>query len=409
MIYRRQTRRAKPNGESGLGLRQPPAAFTEPALRWLIPFLCCALQNCAPGNNGTSPATPAPVAAKKIPPPPPPRTLKRLVNRDAKFTVLAYNGFATEPGDLSLTTGSELQNHLTFLQNKNVATLTLDDYLAWKDQRRDLSERNALITIDLVDQVFFSHALPQLRKHGAPFLAFATAAEWNALTPAERESIVIAGGEIGLLGSARRDLTLADRDLATRLAQARDSVTALGDWSPRAFAFPYGLYDDTSRAAAVSAEFELLFTLEARHLRWDTSPHKIARFPVPGGPGGETVLTAAFQDPERRPSVPVTELIDPQPAPHSLSITREPLISANLKSIATAAGEIRVYLSGFGLVPHTFDSDTGLLTCQPVGPVRSSDSRVQIDFGVPQSNHPPLQWEFSTDLSAAYLSNSQSH
>lgn len=207
-------------------------------------------------------------------------------------TALMYHGFSDgyrhdDPYHL-VVSRQNLQAQLDLLRSRSWEALDLDGYLAALD-RRGLSHRSFLVTIDDALQSVADHGAPVLAQAGVPAVLFAPAGllggttRWLDLQP--DEPILSAGGlrelhrdgmEIGVHGWDHADLRgMDDRTLRRNTAEARAAVADVTGELPRAFAYPFGSWDPRAIRAVADAGYDVAFSVYE-----DVGRHAVSRVDV---------------------------------------------------------------------------------------------------------------------------------
>lgn len=192
--------------------------------------------------------------------------------------VLMYHGFTTvrrddDPENLFVTEDA-LRAQLSYLLDRGWTPLTLTDYLAIRAGSRR-PRRSFLVTIDDGLDSVAGIAAPLLAELGVPAVAFipsdlmGNAAQWLP-EPADaaildRHAVAAlgaAGIEIGGHGADHRDLREMSADELFRQTSAvRAELARTTGYAPRAFAYPYGHFDDAARRAVAAAGYDVAFSV----------------------------------------------------------------------------------------------------------------------------------------------------
>lgn len=217
----------------------------------------------------------------------------RLLRR--RPTVLMYHGFRTDPTahdpyDLAVL-DTAFAAQLDHLRSRGWATLDLDGYLAAL-RSGGRPYRSCLVTIDDALRSVLDLGAPLLAGRGIPAVLFTPpgllggTTSWlerqpdmPILTAAELREVATMGVEIGVHGWDHTTmLGMSDDALRRNAVDARDAVGDCTGVVPRAFAYPFGDYDDRAIAAVAAAGFEVAFSVYD-----DRGPHAISRTDVKPG------------------------------------------------------------------------------------------------------------------------------
>lgn len=206
--------------------------------------------------------------------------------------VLMYHAFSWEyrrdPHNLFVTEAS-LRAQVRMLRQGRWRTLDLDGYLRARAERRD--GRSVLVTVDDGFRSFLEVGAPVLAEAGIPSVLFVCPAllgglsAWMKELPDEQivaadelRALVDLGVEIGAHGLDHR--LLPGLDAAELVRQTRGAWEQLADLTgtpPRAFAYPWGAFDDRARQAVAAAGFRIAFSVFR-----DAGPLAISRADVNG-------------------------------------------------------------------------------------------------------------------------------
>ena len=209
-----------------------------------------------------------------------------------KPTTLMYHGFsdgprADDPYHLTVPV-QNLRAQLQHLAGAGWQALDLDGYLA-ACQQRGLRKRSYLVTIDDALQSVADHGAPALAAAGVPSVLFAPpgllggATGWLELQPEEPilspdglRALHDDGMEMGVHGWDHADMAgMDDAQLGRNTRLAREAVADVTGVLPRAFAYPFGSWDQRALRAVASAGYELAFAVYE-----DAGRHAISRVDV---------------------------------------------------------------------------------------------------------------------------------
>lgn len=207
-------------------------------------------------------------------------------------TVLTYHGFTTDPQapdpyDLAVT-DTAFAAQLAWLRQNGWTTLDLDGYLD-ACSSGGTRGRSCLLTIDDALLSVLTTGAPLLASAGVPAVLFAPPAllgrstTWlelqpdaPILSPDQLRAVADMGIEIGVHGWDHTSLPgMTDAELHQATAEARDAVADVTGVRPRAFAYPFGDYDERSVRAVAAAGYDVAFSVYD-----DSGPHAISRTDV---------------------------------------------------------------------------------------------------------------------------------
>jgi peptidoglycan/xylan/chitin deacetylase (PgdA/CDA1 family) len=190
--------------------------------------------------------------------------------------VLMYHGFTAtdridDPSQLFVST-EHFREHLRLIQRRS--PIGLDTYLAALDGRR-APRRSVLLTIDDGYRSVPELAAPLLAAARVPAVLFVlsermgASADWDPAYPEESladadtlRQLPAMGIELGVHGADHtRMLELSDSELRRQTSEARARIGDLTGSPPRAFAYPYGSFDERSWRAVAAAGFDVGFSV----------------------------------------------------------------------------------------------------------------------------------------------------
>lgn len=189
--------------------------------------------------------------------------------------VLCWHGFATGPVSDPhgvIVQRSALAAQLALLRRLDRSSLDLD---GWLDQRRRRRTGGVLLTVDDALRSAVEIGLPDMLAAGGHPVLFVSPAHlgrssaWMSEQPdlpvasaGDIRALARDGVEIGVHGFEHEDLRgLDDAALLRHTADARAAVADIVGTRPRAFAYPYGVWDQRSREAVGRAGFVVAFSL----------------------------------------------------------------------------------------------------------------------------------------------------
>jgi peptidoglycan/xylan/chitin deacetylase (PgdA/CDA1 family) len=211
---------------------------------------------------------------------------------------------------------ARFKRHVTWLIRRGYRSLTLDDVLRWKTERRTPAGRRVLITFDDAYADLGATALPVLVGAGFSAVVFVPTAcigqtnRWDAalggahriMTVEEIRRWSAQGIEFGAHTRSHADLTsLQYAEARAEMLGSKTDLENVVDRQVTAFAYPYGAYDDTAVQLAASI-FELAFTTDSGANDDFTDPHRVRRSMVSGqdtGPDVELRSHLGFSPRER--------------------------------------------------------------------------------------------------------------
>ncbi len=184
---------------------------------------------------------------------------------------LVYHGFSVErrvsDPDALFVTEDRLRSQVKLLERLGRRPIGLSAYLSGEARKSDY-----LFTIDDGYRSVLEIAAPLLRKCGIRAVLFVPP-HLMGRTTGGPEPFLDAPGlralrttfefDIGVHGFDHRPMEgLSADELRRQTSEAREQVADLAGALPRVFAYPYGRFDDASRAAVAAAGFEAAFAVD---------------------------------------------------------------------------------------------------------------------------------------------------
>jgi len=234
------------------------------------------------------------------------RSAKSPSRTSGRVMVLCYHAIADLHGDPLLADFSvppeRFAEQLDTLTAWGWTFVDLDAVLeALKGDHR-LPNRALLLTFDDAYADLLSVACPILQERGISAVIFAVACQvggtnvWDQkvggttmdlLSADGLREIAARGVEIGSHTTTHPDLRgVSPEQLHEEVAGSANRLRELGLQRPRAFAYPYGCWDERVARAAREAGYEVAFTVDRGVVRGDTDRYSLPRVSVHAGDTG---------------------------------------------------------------------------------------------------------------------------
>ncbi len=214
--------------------------------------------------------------------------------------VLGYHAIADLDGDPTLARFSvppaRFAEQLDTLTRRGWNFVDLDTVIAALSGKGDLPERAVLLTFDDAYADLLDAACPILEEREIPAVAFAVTEEiggtnaWDEKNGAQTLDLLHADGlkeaaargiEIGSHTATHAPLPeISPEQLDGELMESADQLEALGLPRPRAFSYPYGLWNPRVAGAVCDAGYEVAFAVERGAIRSDTDRYALPRIAV---------------------------------------------------------------------------------------------------------------------------------
>lgn len=377
-----------------------------------------------------------PLAEAEIPPPPAPVKMEPVINKEARVSVLGYHDFTEGPSanDMILNV-DDFRSQLQAIKEARLPVISMRQFLDWKQAKADLPAESVLITIDDGWKATHTLAMGVLKEFGYPYTVFLyknyIGVGGRSLTRNEIRELAANGATLASHSVSHQNMSRrggrseADYDTWLRLEleeSHRFLEETFGDTGAvvKTFAFPYGIYSDRALELARAFGYEACFTVNGKKTTWDDDNMVIGRYVVHGTTlanfdpaldfGGGSVTSAGrklLAESRAETGEEQAPLVTVKPAANTVLGNRLPLIEIDLSKLSGVDPEsMTLRVTGFGKVPHQFDTTTGLVTYQVPQRLRLDTCGVQLTFRHAGSEeNEVIGWTFQIDPIADYLSS----
>jgi peptidoglycan/xylan/chitin deacetylase (PgdA/CDA1 family) len=378
-------------------------------------------------GTGASVAKAEPSVAAAVPAPTP----AAVSNKTAAVIVLCYHRFEDLPKDALAIKPSEFEAQMQALKDNGFGVISMQDFLAWRRGEKEIPAKSALITIDDGYVSGYDVAWPILKKFGYPFTMFVylqyvgsggKSISWAQLNEMRDEGVDIQchswthqnlhGKGAGFNKIAAEEIKKMGYEawLQKEIGDSKEQLEKQLGLRISAFAYPYGVYNQKARDAVKAADYEAAFTVYGQRIGFSGPFDLIGRYAISSKEpqifenairmvGGGQIASAS--------SGPVVAQVAAasmatQPMQGETISNPKPLIKANLATMgAIDAGTVTMRISGFGLVPATYDEATKMVSYQPgVQSLRDKNYTVIISAKV-GGKRVETSWSFNFDPAAA--------
>jgi peptidoglycan/xylan/chitin deacetylase (PgdA/CDA1 family) len=326
-------------------------------------------------KTAESPATPAvsstPVTvATPIPSP--------AIDRSARVIVLCYHRFEDRPKDQLAIAPAEFKTQMQQLKDAGIQVVAMKDFLAWRRGEKSIAPKSAVITIDDGYVSGYNVAWPILKQFGYPFTMFIYTNYINvggkSISWAQLEEMRDAGVDIESHTVSHKDLRHAPKGqeynawLHNELFASKQLLEDKLGIKIIALAFPYGTYNEIVRKASQAAGYEAAFTVYGQHMGIDAPADLLGRYAVESMHPNIFKSAIEFNSSEgNQPGVESEQLavasMITEPMNEERVANTRPTIKANLASMgAVESGSVEMRISGYGVVPATYDAQTKLVS-----------------------------------------------
>jgi peptidoglycan/xylan/chitin deacetylase (PgdA/CDA1 family) len=338
--------------------------------------LCLVFAACKKNPQAAAPAiaqaTPTPSAT----PTPEP------VNLNSQVIVLCYHRFEESPKDSLAIKPADFEAQMQALKDNGITVISMTDFLAWRRGEKGIPEKAAVISIDDGYLSGYKVAWPILKKFGYPFTMFlytdyikggpksgGQSISWDQLAEMRDAGVDIEGHTVSHSSLNARKGKTDEQYLAWLKSEIVDSKEMLEKKlgiQIKAFAYPYGLHNETVRDVVKQAGYEAAFTVYGQRIAYGADPTLIGRYAI------ESTKPKVFEEAVKFKGaveggnagvMPAAATMVTQPMDGQTVSDSFPEIKANLATLGNVDPKsVTMRISGVGLVPATYDPETKLVS-----------------------------------------------
>lgn len=355
-----------------------------------------------------------------------PKAVPFELNKSAVVSILGYHDFRERGGSPMIIAASKFREQMKAIKDSKIPVIPLSDVVAWRQGKKNIPEEAIVITMDDGWEGVYTYAYPVLKEYGFPFTAYLYKKYVNiggrSLSWAQIKEMMQNGCEIGSHSVSHESLrqkkgrTEADQQLwlLSELKDSKDFLEKNLDILCTSFAYPFGIFDESTTETAHQVGYESLVTVNNQKVTWDTPMGKMGRYIIHGESDANFKLATSFRgrgdvasnhflgsDAKDEKGNPLIEL---KPLPEELISERQPTIQAKLKGLGNVVAEsVKMRIGGLGVVPARYDQATMTVTYPLPYKLRRDECAVTLSFK--RSAEQPdevVSWRFKIDLAAAY-------
>jgi peptidoglycan/xylan/chitin deacetylase (PgdA/CDA1 family) len=384
--------------------------------------------------------TPSPAAAASKGPTvgiasPAPKAAKPVVDQTAQTIIFCYHRLVEKvraPGTEIKTSDFEAQ--MKALKDRGITVIGMQDFLAWKRGEKNIPPRCAIITFDDGWKSQYEVAWPMMKKFNYPLSLFIYTegvrgghfGGGEAITWEQLAEMRDAGVDIQAHSATHQDLRKGYDIINTKKTTGAEYEQWLQNEvvgckqlleqklaiKVNCFAVPFGNYNEHVKEVARNAGYEAMFTVYGQPLTFNSPLDSLGRYAI------EANKPKVFEDATKMIGTSTAGAaavaaigaadVSPQPADGDTVRTALPLIKANLSSIGQIdPASVQLRVSGLGLVPRSYDPNTGIVTYQVTQKLRDKTCTV-ILTAKSGDKKVEAHWTFGIEEGAAATSPSPS-
>ena len=373
--------------------------------------VCLAFGSCKKNPQLVAPAA---QQVAKATPAPPATSVPEPVNLKSQVIVLCYHRFEDKPGDSLAMKPADFEVQMQALKDNGITVISMEDFLAWRRGEKGIPQKAAIISIDDGYLSGYNVAWPILKKFGYPFTMFiytdyikgepksgGQSMSWDQLAEMRDAGVDIEGHTVSHSSlNARKGKT--DEEylawLKSEIVGSKELLEKNLGIQIKAFAYPYGLHNQTVRDVVKQAGYEAAFTVWGRRIAYGADPMIIGRYAIESTKpkvfeeavnfkgavegGNADVMPAA--------ATMVTQPMDGETVSDSL-----PEIKANLATLGNVDPKsVTMRISGLGLVPATYDPETKLISYKMMQKISARQVTVIVSATV-NARKTEARWSFN--------------
>lgn len=370
-----------------------------------------------------------PEVFEEAPEEPVPKAIAFELNKSSTVSILGYHDFRDRGGSPMMIAAPKFREQMEAIRESKIPVVSLSQVMEWKKGRANIPQECIVITMDDGWVGVYTYAFPVLKEMGFPFTVYLYKKYVNiggrSMTWDQIREMMQHGCEIGSHSVSHEALTRkdgrSDEDYkAWLLTEMEESRTFLEQNLPgtkiTSFAYPFGNHNDDIANLALQVGYENAVTVNNAKVAFDTPDAKLGRYIIHGDNDSNFKLATSFRsrggelgsgkviaaDQKDEQGIPLVQL---SPAQGSIITDRQPTIQADLSRLGQVMPEsIKMRLSGFGLVPFSFDPQNFIVSYRLPIKLRRPEYSVSLSFqraaGQPEEL---VHWTFKLDLAAAYL------
>ena len=355
-----------------------------------------------------------------------------LADDDTRVAVLGYHDFSPTLPETAMRIRTEkFRKQLEVIRQLGITVISLEEFIAWKQGRKDLPERCVLLTFDDGWRSVHTDAFPILREMGMPFTLYLyknyVDGGGKALTTAMVQEMMKHGASIGshsvshpfpsaVKAQEKKGPHPYDAFLRRELGESKRFLESRFGTSVGTYAYPGGFHTPELIPLAEEFGYEFLFTVQPGKVKRSMPNHLLPRYMILGNHDRIFEYATAFRDASGAPAASLPDgaiagltQSTPQPVSPDAGViisSRLPRIAVDLSAVPDLDPESLVMrVSGFGQVPARFDADSGAFSWQVNRRLRQPICQVRVTWKDRNGKalETPLAWSFQIDLQAAYM------
>lgn len=339
--------------------------------------------------------------------------------------VLCYHRFGDTPDREGMTLKvSDFEAQMQALKDNGITVIPMADFLAWRRGEKNIPAKSTVITLDDGWLSGYEAAWPILKKFGYPFTMYiytdyvkggpksgGQSMSWEQIAEMRDAGVDIACHTVSHTALNLRKGRTDDQYRKWVETELNDSKRILEEKlgiKIRTLAYPYGIQNEVVRDVAKKAGYEASFTTYGQHFGSEGDPMTIGRYAVVAHQpevfkkaiNYATSATAAAGQAAPPAGVPASAAMLTQPMQGETISNAKPVIKINIATFgAVDPKTVEMRISGFGLVPATYDATTQTVTYPMHQRIREKEVTVIVSARA-NGRKAIANWSFQFDPSA---------
>lgn len=385
-----------------------------------------AEQGAGPADpqQGWIPAPEAPPAAKpgnlsKTAPPranPAAETATVTVDKTAQVVVLCYHRVEGSAGGTLSIAPDLFRQHMQRLRDSGIHVISMQDFLAWRRNEKNIPAKSALITIDDGYVSAFEVARPILKEFGYPWTFFiytkyvgtgGKSVAWEQLAALREEGVEIGAHTISHLSlreTRGKSPEAYDKWLHDEIIGSKELLEKKLGIKCDIFAYPEGKYSPKVLEVVKAAGFSAAFTVYGQRVTHGAASDRIGRYAWYSRRPQDMEMALNFTGPlsASEPDQPAAAelaaaMMLTQPMNGDVIHDPVPILKANLSSFGSFdENSLIMRLSGSGPIPFKYDRENKIIEAKPPQALKPGEHTVVVSAKV-AARRVETQWTFRVD------------
>jgi peptidoglycan/xylan/chitin deacetylase (PgdA/CDA1 family) len=303
------------------------------------------------------------------------------INLKSQVIVLCYHRFEDRPKDSLAIKPADFEAQMQALKDKGITVISMENFLAWRRGEKSIPEKAAIISIDDGYLSGYNVAWPILKKFGYPFTMFiytdyikggpksgGQSISWDQLAEMRDAGVDIESHTVSHSSLNARRGKSDEQYLAwlkSEIVGSKEMLERNLGIQVKAFAYPYGLHNQSVRDVVKQTGYEAAFTVWGRRIAYGADAMTIGRY------GIESTKPKVFEEAVNFTGavegsdagvLPAAATMITQPKDGE-TVNEPPEIKTNLATFGNVDPKsVTMRISGFGLVPAIYDPETKLVS-----------------------------------------------